>query len=736
MQIYSPSENTSYYVINEVTPSAEGAKRVAPEEAAQFNKGNHGVFFALQKFQDDRRIKTKLTQIRTVALDLDNGTKEELESLIDTSPLLPSLVVETKNGFHVYFYIRPIMVTEHTRNAILAEFNVVMAHILPHFQYRDDRTGNLLLRNNKAVGADNNAKDVCRVLRVPGYEHRKQVNEPFTITVSAETNCLYTFDELKNNFALIEERTENGAFESEITPNYNIFWDDLISRPVRDCLSVLSGRTCVGGDKFTFSQNSNKTTQIIANKKPTSCFIDLENKIGSSDKGGPTIIQWLQWYGHTYAQIAHIAKDTLKIEASKPTNYKLMLQLTKNKELIAYKGEVFIYDKKEHIWKHQEDSFVRKIIHKICLDNRIDPTNGKVTDIHNLALDHFFEKDIHFNVNKDILTFKNAVLDISNPLKPKVLPFSPQYYSTILLPYEYKPQQKSPIWNKFLNEVLPDNESQRLVQEMFGYCLTTSTVHHVAFFLDGGGRNGKSTFMEVLAKTLGEENVSSVSFHSLSNRFGLQDMENKLINYDPEISSEHIANTSIFKAIVGGDPVEIERKFKNSYRARFFCKLIYAANELPSIRDRSHGFFSRLIIIPFEQTFSEEKGNIDRNIGMKLSKEMSGVFNWAFTGLQRLTKESSFTKPVKSKLRLDEYKLENNSLLQFVEELCVFDLHGKVTSRRFFSEYVQFCKESNLRAFSIKKVGIELAKLENIQRKYMSNVATYVGITLRDADMY
>ena len=373
---------------------------------------------------------------------------------------------------------------------------------------------------------------------------------------------------------------------------------------------------------------------------------------------------------------------------------------------------------------------VRKLIHKVLLDNGQDPITNKINDIFSLAKDHFHKGDI-LNSKRHILTFKNMVLDTTTL---EVLPFSPEYYSTILIKYEYNSKAKCEKWLSFIDDILLDDDLQKVIQEMMGYCLTTDTQFHVAFFLDGGGRNGKSTFMEVLKSLVGQENVSNTSFHTLSSRFGLQNMENKLLNYDAEISADNLPNTNMFKAIVGGDPVEVERKFRDSYTTRFFCKLVYAANELPAIRDRSKGFFSRLVIIPFLNEFTKEKGNLDRTIITKLLKEMPGVLNWAIEGLKRIREQDGFTTALRSTRRLNEYMKENSSLLQFVDEECIVFKDAKVSAREFFIRYTDFCRDSGLKPFSRKKVGAEISKLPQIESKYCSNRRTYIHIKVREED--
>lgn len=743
--VYKPEENTCYYALKEdkrLLKDGEEQKLVAikPSEAQKYNNLGFSIFFTVQKSPFGKRKLEDITELRAYAVDLDNGTKEELLGLINRSPATPSLIIETKNGFHIYFVLaEPIKITDDNRKTVLKDFNIMMENrLVPYFQLRTD-AGELVYRENykgkeRVVGADINAKDLARILRVPNFKHIKDKDNPYNIKLIVDNEYKYKEDELRRSFPY--KKTENQKLKEQaksdtaVIDNYSIFWEAFSNYDCRQGLEILSGQDCVNKDVYTFRKNADGTEQIYVNDESTACWVDSNNQIGSHDRGGPTMIQWLRWYKHDYSIIAKIGKDYFGLDSIKPTNYRMALMLGKNKELIYSNTDFYYYDEDKHVWVIWEVSEVRKLIHKIMLDNGQDPLTNKINDIFSLAKDHFHKGDI-LNSKRHILTFNNTVL---NTMTLELLPFSPTYYSTILIKYDYDSTAKCEKWLSFIDDILLDEDLQKCIQEMMGYCLTTDTQYHVAFFLDGAGRNGKSTFMEILKNLVGQENVSNTSFHTLSSRFGLQNMENKLLNYDAEISADNLPNTNMFKAIVGGDSVEVERKFRDSYTTRFFCKLVYAANELPSIRDRSKGFFSRLIIIPFLNEFTKEKGNLDRKIIAKLSKELPGILNWAIEGLKRVREQDGFTVANKSIRRLDEYMKENSSLLQFIDEECIVVKDAKTSSREFFIRYTEFCRESGLKPFSKKKAGMEVAKLPQIELKYCNNSRTYINIKLREEE--
>jgi putative DNA primase/helicase len=62
---------------------------------------------------------------------------------------------------------------------------------------------------------------------------------------------------------------------------------------------------------------------------------------------------------------------------------------------------------------------------------------------------------------------------------------------------------KCPRWERFLEEVFPDEAVRRFVWKAAGYSLTGLTTEHHFMFLHGRGANGKSTFLEILSTACG-----------------------------------------------------------------------------------------------------------------------------------------------------------------------------------------------------------------------------------------
>jgi putative DNA primase/helicase len=94
-----------------------------------------------------------------------------------------------------------------------------------------------------------------------------------------------------------------------------------------------------------------------------------------------------------------------------------------------------------------------------------------------------------------VLNCLNGTLDLRDGV---LHPHRREDLCTRIVPVVYDPGAKSPLWDKFLNRILPDEGVRCFVQRAVGYSLTGVVREQVLFFLIGGGANGKSTLVGVL----------------------------------------------------------------------------------------------------------------------------------------------------------------------------------------------------------------------------------------------
>ncbi|HPS51532.1 MAG TPA: phage/plasmid primase, P4 family [Bacteroidales bacterium] len=331
-----------------------------------------------------------------------------------------------------------------------------------------------------------------------------------------------------------------------------------------------------------------------------------------------------------------------------------------------------------------------------------------------------------------LINLKNGTFEFS-PTGTKLRQFEPKDFLTYQLPFEHDPTAKAPLFEKYLSRVLPDVESQNILSEYLGYVFIHPSILKLekTLLLYGPGANGKSVFFDIVNAILGCENVSSYSLQSLTDTTGYfrAKLANKLVNYASEINGN--LETSIFKQIVSGEPVEARLPYGEPFILSNYAKLIFNCNELPRDVEHTKAFFRRFLIIPFDVTIPDEEQ--DKGLSKKIiQSELPGVFNWILSGLNRLISQGNFSPCKAAELQLASYQRQSDSVQVFVEE-NEYQKHPSEYKliKELYSEYRIFAIEDGFKPVSkvnfnkrLNHIGVIVEKKNIGNVAFLSKVAT------------
>ncbi len=306
-----------------------------------------------------------------------------------------------------------------------------------------------------------------------------------------------------------------------------------------------------------------------------------------------------------------------------------------------------------------------------------------------------------------ILNVKNGLLDLRTL---ELKPHSPDYLSLIQLPVKWDPSAQCPRWDSFIREIV-DEEDAKVLQEFAGYTLLRDCRYQKALMLVGSGANGKTTFLNILQKVLGRENLAFRSLHELTtNRFATADLYGKLANIYDDLDAETLTNTGIFKILVTGGEIQAEKKFKNAFKFRNFAKLIFSANKVPSTYDDTRAFYRRWLIINFPNEFTGDKA--DPHLEEKLSTPecLSYVLKWAVEGLRRLLIQGRFSSD-KDPAELEERWLRaSNPAYAFIQDETEEDPEAVTPKDGLYRAFIGYCKRNKLPTLSQRAFNQQVKK--------------------------
>lgn len=308
----------------------------------------------------------------------------------------------------------------------------------------------------------------------------------------------------------------------------------------------------------------------------------------------------------------------------------------------------------------------------------------------------------------NLIAFNNGIYDINTDTMKD---FEPDSIITNKICYDYRSDAYNELTDKTLDKIAcHDKEIRMLLEEVIGYCFFRRNELRKAFVLIGDKKNGKSTYLFLIQKILGEDNISSLDLKELSDRFSPASLFGKLANIGDDIGDEFIANAAMFKKIVSGDAIKGERKGKDEFFFNPYAKLLFSANSMPRIKDKSGAVIDRLIIVPFNARFSKDDPDFDPYIKYKLVQKdsLEYLIKLGVEGLKRIMANQSFTVSQKVEKTIEEYNENNNPILVFFKEIEIDDIINEPT-KNVYQKYTEFCLSNSFTPMS----NIEFSKQVN-----------------------
>jgi P4 family phage/plasmid primase-like protien len=281
---------------------------------------------------------------------------------------------------------------------------------------------------------------------------------------------------------------------------------------------------------------------------------------------------------------------------------------------------------------------------------------------------------------------KNGIFDINTDT---LHDNSEKYFITNIIPHNYNPDA----YNLTLDEVLNHwsgycIEKRMLIEEIFGYCLYRRSCFKKFFIFQGETNVGKSTFLNLFKILVGKNNHYGLKLEELTKDFSAVNLISKLVNVGDDISGKTLKDSDMLKSLTSGHQVQVANKYEKEVSLCNYATLIFACNQVPKMPDISGGLDSRHIIIPL----SNQVKTIDYDLSYKIESDdaMEYLLLLAINGLKRLLKQNGFTIPVDVAEAINDCKINNNSVLAWIDQLLDVDAILERPITDVYQEYVRF----------------------------------------------
>jgi P4 family phage/plasmid primase-like protien len=368
------------------------------------------------------------------------------------------------------------------------------------------------------------------------------------------------------------------------------------------------------------------------------------------------------------------------------------------------KQGVLIYVYQDGVYKLYAPDMLKGVIKGYIADYdeemvRMNPVNEAFNQI---ITDTNYISQSELNADEGIINFRNGLLSLKSG-KLKLLPHSPEVYSTIQIPCEWKDvPTPTPVFDKYLRTLVnADPAVAQLLMEFIGVCISNVKGWRMkkSLFLVGAGDTGKSQLKSLVERMLGSDNFIGIDLKEIEARFGTGAIYGTRLAGSSDMSFMSVDELKTFKKVTGGDSLFAEFKGQQGFQYTYGGLLWFCMNRLPKFGgDDGQWVYNRIMVVNCPNVIPRHKQ--DKQLLDKMFAERNGIVYKAVMALQTVIANGyRFTEPECVETARQDYRNTNSSVISFAEEcLCPWP-QGKInnhcTTGRIFKVYTAWCKDNN-----------------------------------------
>ena len=296
--------------------------------------------------------------------------------------------------------------------------------------------------------------------------------------------------------------------------------------------------------------------------------------------------------------------------------------------------------------------------------------------------------------------------------------------------------QGAALWAEALHTFFcGDTELQTYVQQIAGLAVIGHVYVEALIIAHGDGRNGKSTFWNVLSRVLGSYsgNISADALTVGCKRNvkpELAETKGKRLLIAAELEEGMRLNTSLVKQFCSTDEIFAEKKYKDPFAFTPSHTLVLYTNHLPKVGANDPGTWRRLIVVPFNARI-EGSGDIKNYADYLYDNAGPAILAWMIEGAKQvIDADFHITQPECVRAATALYRENSDWLDHFLTECCDVGDTYRERSGNLYTEYRSFCARTGEYARSTTDfyAAIDLAGFE---RKHTKKGRIVLGLQLK-----
>lgn len=367
-------------------------------------------------------------------------------------------------------------------------------------------------------------------------------------------------------------------------------------------------------------------------------------------------------------------------------------------DYILSKYHIFVVENVLYIY--EEGYYKRSSPKKIGMLIKKELPNG--LDLFNPTLDnyitHSIMKDQRVVAPAEILSLEVRYINCKNGLfdtvERKLIEHTPSIFTFSQLKGNYDNSKKSVIFESFFETLVPDRDSRKTIWQIAGLGYSLYNVKNGHLLMSGDSDSGKSVlFKSFFTLPLSKDMVVATSFEQLTKKDSeyVVTLRGKTVNVSGEMSPSTSGDLSQFKSLCDGELIETRGLYENATELANTATFVFASNLPPMMNEASASISNRINYIYVKknyQTHEKDELLLDKiflfDIDYIITKAINSLGDVLDNGMKVFVSEEI-------KKCSARYTKSTDSVVSFVEDLCVINKGAYISPSLFTDIYNAYC---------------------------------------------
>jgi phage/plasmid-associated DNA primase len=576
-----------------------------------------------------------------------------------------TLIIETKNGFHVYYKINgKFPETSHFKNL---GYSKTLKKFYPQnkTKFGGSLEGIDVIAGTNVLVVGENSIINNHIYKAINKNPIKEINNEAFDSI-LQSYILKRPKKIRDGFTnIFRGKIDPNDLSQETNKTEFVYWKYLYIEALQTC-KVEPEYLLDGLEYHNKGFDRNKTIkQLRSSNNPH----EPENQ----DILTPEVYN--EYFPDNKIRIAKKKKKTKKSE--KKPYIEIANKILNKFDIITMSDSKEILIKGSNIYRKDETGLLNKTINKEIEFRNLPYTSTKGNIIAHIKDKTLFNRK-EFCYDTHLINFENGYFDLEEnkfyDKTDKIFPFQ--------IPHNYEDgEYDCPKYKDALNKWLTGNSVFKPSDmfEMLGYCMTLDISQKKAFMIYGDRDTGKTQNLSIILAIIGKQNYAMVELQRLGkDQFGTEGLEFTQLCVDDDLPSYKLRRAHQFKKMVGGlEQVGAEKKGGNKYKFRNTVRFIFNCNSIPKAPDAKEedkdAFFIRWLLCNFCNKFDEDSEDTIKDFAKTIindPEEIQGIIHESIKGVQRLRERGHFRKELRDNTK-KVWQSISDPLFRFIEECCV-----------------------------------------------------------------